>query len=286
METQHRFIKHLLHDGKPFLVKEIHHFGKLNTRPFKVDGGGICICTTGTAEISVNTETYTLKPGCEIILLSESSLFIKRYSENFLMTVFLYSKEVSSQALHKFDPSFFRFIDHCPIYEHTNGSEQTTLSYMNILNSLQHDVQNQFSAIMAINLLRCIMLNIYDKVKRCGENNEHIFKTRKEDIFSKFMNLINEHGRKHRDVAFYANKLCISPRYLSEVTKTIANESPKQFIDYHLISEMKLLLTFSEMSIQQMADYLHFPDQSYLGRFFKRHTAFSPLAYRMQELGR
>ena len=60
--------------------------------------------------------------------------------------------------------------------------------------------------------------------------------------------------------------------------------TPKQTIDEFLITEIKLMLTFSEMSIQQIADYLHFPDQSYFGRFFKRFTGMSPQSYRKKEM--
>ncbi len=279
------YIQQLLSEGTPFLIKEIHNITQ-GSRPFKMDGGAVCICTCGEAEIAINTETYRLDSGGEAILLDENSLFIKRCSPDFRMTIFLYSKEVAFQAMHKFEPSFFTNIIRCPIYRHSNDGEKTILAYMTILKSIQNDTHNQFRTIIAMNLLRCIMLNIYDKMKRKGDSSEHIFKTRKEDIFHKFMYLLNEHGREHRDVSFYADKLCISTRYLGEVTREIANESPKQSIDYHIVSEIKLLLTFSEMSIQQIADHLHFPDQSYLGRFFKHHTGLSPMGYRMQELGR
>ncbi len=285
MPIQDSYIQQLLSEGTPFLIKEIHGI-KRGLRPFRMDGGAVCVCTAGEAEISINTESHRLTPGCEAILLDDFSLFIKRCDEDFRMTIFIYSKEVAFQAMHKFDPSFFTNIGGNPVYRHRNGGEEVTLSYMKILMNLQQDIKNQFRTIMAMNLLRCIMLNIYDKMKRSGSGSEHIFKSRKEEIYHQFMYMINEHAREHRDVAFYADKLCISPRYLGEATKEIANESPKQTIDYHIVSEIKLMLTFSEMSIQQIADYLHFPDQSYLGRFFKHHTGMSPAAYRRQELGR
>ncbi len=285
MLIQDTYIHNLLAEGIPFIVKEVSGITR-GSCPFKMDGGAVCICTGGEAEISIDTVKHQLLPGCEMILLDGSSLFIKRCSGDFRMTIFIYSKEVAFQAMHKFDPSFFANIIDKPIYHHRHGGEAVVLCYMEILKNLQHDTQNRFSSVMAMNLLRCIMLNKYDKMKRQGNSGEHIFKSRKEDIYHQFMYLINEHSREHRDVAYYAEKLCISTRYLAEVTKETANESPKQSIDYYIISEIKLMLTFSEMSIQQIADYLHFPDQSYLGRFFKHHTGLSPLAFRMQELGR
>lgn len=63
-----------------------------------------------------------------------------------------------------------------------------------------------------------------------------------------------------------------------------AGEFPKAIIDRHIISEIKLLLTFSDLSVQQIADRLDFPDQSYLGRFFRKAVGMSPTAYRKVEM--
>ncbi len=279
-------LRQLLSEGRPFLVKEIDNLGEQDIFPLRIDGGGVCLCTSGEADVSINTTKYRLQSDDEAILLDDHALFINGCSADFRLTLFLYTKEVAFQAMHKFEPAFFTNIVQCPLYRHSEESGNVIRSYLSILNSLQYDVRNRFATIMVMNLLRCIMLNIYDKMKRRGDSHAQTLNTRKEDIFHKFIALVHEHGREHRDVAFYADKLCISPRYLGEVTKKIANESPKQCIDYHIVSEIKLLLTFSEMSIQQIAHYLHFPDQSYLGRFFKHHTGVSPAAYRMKELGR
>lgn len=283
MEIIDTRLKQHLSDGNPFMIKDLQ-ITKHSLRPFKTDGGAICLCTDGEAEMSVGPRKFRITRGCEAIALDECSMFIKGCSPDFKLTIFLFSKEVGSQAMHKFDPSFFGHIIQNPIYRHTEPDDASINSYMKILRDLQNDSRNRFSTIIATNLLRSMMLNVYDKVQRYGATADKVFQTRKEDIFNRFMALINEHGRTHRDVAFYAGELCISPRYLNEICRDVAKESPKQTIDRHIISEAKLLLTFSNMSLLQIADYLHFPDQSYFGRFFKHYTGLSPHIYRKQEM--
>lgn len=283
MKIKDTTIQQLLSEDNPFLIKDIQYI-KQSPRPFRMDGGAICLCTSGEADLSIDTCRHHITKGCEAILLDEASLFIKGCSNDFRMTIFLYSKEVAMQALHKFDPSFFGHISRNPVYRHTDPEDASICSYMKILRNLQNDSHNIFGTIIATNLLRSMLLNVYDKVQRYGSSVEKVFQTRKEDLFNRFMSLLNEYGRCHRDVAFYAGRLCISPRYLIEICRDVANASPKQVIDSHIISELKLLLTFSEMSIQQIADHMHFPDQSYLGRFFKHATGVSPLAYRKSEM--
>lgn len=249
-----------------------------------MDGGCICICTSGEADISIDTKRHRLTKGCELILMDESVLFIRGSSDDFKVSTFLYTKQLALQAMHKIDPSLFNHIIKRPIYKYKGGGEATIVSYINILESLQNDHNNRFGVSIATNLLRCIFLNIYDKVLRFQNISHVTTATRKEDIFIRFVSLIGKHARSHRDVGFYAKELYITPRYLGDITKEVASKSPKEVIDSHIISEIKLMLTFSDMTIQQIADYLHFPDQSYFGRYFKHFTGLSPVAYRKKEI--
>lgn len=94
------------------------------------------------------------------------------------------------------------------------------------------------------------------------------------------MNLVNSECRRHRDVAWYADRLCITSRYLAGITQAVSGDSPKELIDYVTVQEIKILLTFSEMPLGEIADRLNFPDQSYLGRYFRRQTGMSLSDYR------
>lgn len=91
---------------------------------------------------------------------------------------------------------------------------------------------------------------------------------------------MHEHCTEQREVAFYADRLCISTRYLSTIIRSVAHSTAKEFIDRSVVLEIKMLLGSTELSVQEIAYRLHFPDQSYLGRFFKKHTGVSPTEFR------
>lgn len=283
MKILDSLIQELLPEDRDFIIKEIP-FSVKSPRPLYVVGGAVLLCLEGEAEIVIDGKTYMISERGEVVLPDGCTLFIKRCSQNIRMLSFIYSKEIAYQAMHKFEPSFFTFIFAEPVHQHTEESMAASMAYLQILSALQNDVHNHFRPLIATNLLRCIMLNIYDKLKRKGKLDSETFHTRKEEIYSNFISLIMANAKRHREVSYYADKLCISARHLSSITKDIAGESPKQTIDEFLMTEIKLMLTFSEMSIQQIADYLHFPDQSYFGRFFKRFTGMSPQSYRKKEM--
>lgn len=104
--------------------------------------------------------------------------------------------------------------------------------------------------------------------------------THRQTLYAEFSKLIWANYSKHYDVRFYADKLCITPYYLSRITNEITGESAKKIIDYYLTIEIKMLLETTDLSIKEIAEKFNFEEPSYLCRYFKRQTGISPLDYR------
>ena len=103
------------------------------------------------------------------------------------------------------------------------------------------------------------------------------------DIYNRFVSLVTEHYRKAHDVAFYADRLCITTRYLSEVTSRVVGKSPKQIIADYIMSEAKTYLGTTRLTIQEIADRLGFSSQALFCKFFKSQEKSSPSDYRKQQ---
>jgi len=99
-------------------------------------------------------------------------------------------------------------------------------------------------------------------------------------IVERFIKLVHNNYRQHRRVGFYADKLCITPKYLSKVIKQSSGQSAVEWIDSYVILEAKAQLKSSYKTIQQIAMELNFPNQSFFGKYFKRLTGISPKEYR------
>lgn len=102
---------------------------------------------------------------------------------------------------------------------------------------------------------------------------------RGEEITVRFLQLLLIYSKEKREVAFYADKLFITPQYLSLVLKNKTGETASNLITQTVITEAKKLLRSKRYSIQQVSDILHFADQSCFGKFFKKHYGISPLKY-------
>lgn len=107
--------------------------------------------------------------------------------------------------------------------------------------------------------------------------------TRKEHLVMQFVNMLQKRFKEQRNVQYYANELNVNPKYLTQTVKEVSGKSAGELIDDFVIQEAKLLLTDSSLSISEVGDILHFSDQSFFGKFFKRHTGFSPSEFRKVE---
>ena len=105
-------------------------------------------------------------------------------------------------------------------------------------------------------------------------------RTRKEEIMAKFILAVSEHFREERQVAYYAHKLFITPKHLSSVVKELSGRTAGDWIENYVVMEAKVLLKTTDRTIQEIAVYLNFANQSFFGKYFKHHTGMSPTAYR------
>ncbi len=105
--------------------------------------------------------------------------------------------------------------------------------------------------------------------------------TKRADVICKqFMTMLANDDGTHRSVSYFADKLCYSAKYLSYVVKSISGRTATAWINEHVIEIIKSYLRYSDKSIKEIAQILDFPNLSFFGKYVKRHTGLSPVAYR------
>ena len=128
-------------------------------------------------------------------------------------------------------------------------------------------------------LLTTMIYEISNVIFRMQQLNDKR-RTRAETIFGQFIKLVEDNFRRERRVSWYGEQLCITPKYLSETVKQVSRRTPNEWIDNYVILETRVLLRNSTMSIKEIARALNFPNQSFLGKYFKEHVGMSPSEYR------
>ncbi len=123
-------------------------------------------------------------------------------------------------------------------------------------------------------------LDYYAASRLLSHLNESNINSRDGELYAKFMEQLQLHFRNHRNVAFYASQLCISPKYLSFIIKRVCGKTPHQLIETLLIEEISFRLRHTNSLMKEIAWELNFPNLSFFAKFFKRKTGHSPVAYR------
>lgn len=103
--------------------------------------------------------------------------------------------------------------------------------------------------------------------------------SRQDFIYTMFIELVHLNYIKQRSINFYADKLCLTPKYLSTVVKNCSGKTSYEWINERVIERAQILLKTTNMSVQQISDELNFSNQSFFGKYFKRHVGKSPKGY-------
>ncbi|MEG1573585.1 MAG: helix-turn-helix domain-containing protein [Bacteroidales bacterium] len=246
----------------------------------KLKGGVILFCFKGWADILIDLKKYRVSGNTQVILLPRTVLRVEGVSPDFDMFSFRFSADMFREVCLRMEPSFFRFLKENPCYSvptHNMGMINGFISYSR---AAYADSENRFRLKIAKNCLQNFILDVYDKCYRYFTRQQIEGRGRRDKVFNDFATLIREHCVLQREVTFYADKLCISAKYLTDICRSVTGHPAKRVIDDFVVLEIKVLLQSSELSVQEIADKLGFPDQSYLGRYFKRHEGVSPKAFR------
>lgn len=264
---------------EPFISGTDENLSPVMHHLWKLEGGAIYFCRKGWAHATIDLKDYEIVENTQVVLLPGTIIRINGCSSDFTASFFGFPKEMFMEACMRFEPIFFRFIKEQPCYVLPQENTGAINGLIRATTAIYNDRENRFRNQIAKNHLQSFMLDIYDKCYRYFGKHKIEGGTRQDEIFKSFVSLVHEHCASQREVSFYADKLCISTKYLTGICRAVTGDSAKKIIDDFAILEIKVLLQSTELTVQEIADRLVFPDQSYLGRYFKRHEGMSPKEY-------
>ena len=244
--------------------------------PYKLQHAAICICTAGSCSIKVNLQHYDVESPMLVTLMPGQIVEGIDYSPNFDgINIVLSKRFIDMLNLPGWQQQYMTLFNN-PV----NTISQETLRNLQIFYTILHkaasDEENPFRLQVIENLIRVFFYGGVSKFRKLEGSTA----SSKNNIVERFMELVQEHYREERLIGFYADKLCITPKYLSKLIKEHTGRSAGEWIDNHVILEARAMLQSSDMTIQQIAASLNFPNQSFFGKYFKRATGLSPKQYR------
>ena len=241
----------------------------------------VALCLKGKAQYTIDTQEQLVRKN-DVLIISE-----RHVMDNFMASPDLEGLAIILSARFFRDviqnvsdiSSLFLFSKNHPVINFTQKEADVFISYFNLIKQKMTDTDNLFRRDVVRSLLLAMFYDLSNVIYRTRQSSDNR-QTRADIIFTKFIHLVEGNYKRERRVGWYAEQLCITPKYLSETVKQVSRLTPNEWIDNYVILEIRVLLKNSTRSIKEIAMEMNFPNQSFLGKFFKERVGMSPSEYR------
>ena len=255
--------------------------------PSRLNALIIGVGTEGETSLTSNLQAFRLKKDSLFIFSPKHILQVQsnnRFKAHLIVIAPDFLKRINIDTK-RMMPLFLQF-GSLPCMELTHAESQSLRSFISMVEQELKGSETDFSSEIIGGLIAATIYKVGDILTHYLTEHPEVdspIHNRAEEYFRQFTELLGEHYKHERSVGFYARQLCITPKYLTTLIKRISGKSVSEWIDNYVILEAKTLLKYSNMSVQEIAYYLNFPNQSFFGSYFKRNAGMSPSQYKAKK---
>lgn len=265
-------------DNDFIVLDDLSKFKIPNDSPIRLGAFTISLCLNGHITTDINMIRHDIQPGDMVITLPKDIIEHKEVSSNIRGIFFIVSQRFIEDAFPKIGEIL-------PIFLHIQKYPKIELTAKQCFNIQQfYDFfiqrlkdQSVYRGKMISSILQALIYYIAGLLINSDKQDK---KERKEELLSKFIQLIIKHFKENRTLDFYADKLFISTKYMSDIIKKTSGLTAHDWIDRYTILEAKILLRSTNKTIQEISNELNFPNHSFFSKYFKRHMGMTPKEYR------
>ena len=232
--------------------------------PMKISMPHLLIVESGEVGLNVNFHDSVVKAGCCALIGANAMLERVAVSDDARIILISFSRSMTSIRQQSLPLVAWRMrVEHMTMLKQVYHMMRTIM------------LDNAFAPNREESVVSC--LNLMGSIIGQAENrNPDAKPSRQDEIVARFLQCVHKNYREHREVGFYATQLGLSLKYMSHVIYEKTGRHPSKWIKDYVILEAKTMLRSGNYSIQQIADELHFPNQSFFGKYFKEAVGVSP----------
>ncbi len=246
----------------------------------KLDRNGFFYCRKGSLKIVFNERTFLLTKGDIFVYLQNNNIYVKEVSEDIEGIIGMAKFEFVLSAVHLVaDSDTLLTLRDRPCISLSAGGQERLEELFAVIRTRSSECDNPIVYQILLGLAKALCYQImYEYVS--GKPIDTLNMNRGDMLFHKFIISVKKNYVQHKDVTFYAQENCLSPRYFSTIIKEKSGKSALHWISVIVIDEAKRLLDDSENSVKDVAFKLGFTNQSFFGRYFLKYCGKTPKAYR------
>lgn len=265
------------------LVADLNSQDVFLNDPVRVNALQVLLVLEGSIDLSIDYVLFQASTNTVVTIMPTHITKVMKYSPNFkgrLMAVSRAFLEQSMMPNHSSSMIQYMKIRKNPTILLQESEIKTLDECMLRLRQTILQTSHHLQRLLIQNTLMGFFIEMGNIFSERKEYNTPSSLTRKEELFESFLRILYMYCKEQHVVSFYAEQLYITPQYLSLILKELTGRSANKWIDEALMQEAKILLKAPQATVQQVADALHFSDQSTFGKFFKKHAGMSPMEYR------
>ncbi|MBQ6964326.1 MAG: AraC family transcriptional regulator [Bacteroidaceae bacterium] len=240
------------------------------------------ICIKGKMDMNIDLHHYTLTDGDTAMVFPGCFFQMGHIQEGTKCLFMAISPDfITYIGDVKLGIEFGRKLKENPIHKPTPEELEEHLTIYHELKRKLLDKEYCFKEEVARSYLRVMQCNVFQKfMKEKGVESDIKPANRKEELFMKFIAMVKEHYMENRCISFYADKMFVSPKYLSSVVHEVSGTYATDWINQHVILEAKTMLREKGVVIKDVSNKLNFANQSFFAKYFKQHTGYTPKEYK------
>ncbi len=272
-------------------IADMHYESKMDIieYPCRFHGYVAFFCIEGTFEVEINLKKFTIQKESMFIYTPGNIVRVTsidpKEKESVHFVVVAISEDLMSSTRFDFSKLYnesLRLLE-SPCVVISEGERELCRKYFDLIQEVSRlKIPNLKESVASlISSIFYLMGALWtDRLSAARKNGAEEVSTRSRIVLEDFLMLVRDYHTKERSLSFYADKLYLTPKYLSKLIKSVSGKSAHEWIDSFVILEAKNLLKYSDMSIKSIVYELNFPNQTTFYRFFKTKTGMTPSEYR------
>lgn len=244
------------------------------------------LCREGQADFKISGHEQTLGKGDLLILLGRQVLEPVSFSEDFHVTYVLMSRQFAQDSVLGLSCMwpYLLYVMNTPVIPMSAEERAWVWDCYSLLRKRARKAPGRYAHEVITALTRAFYFETCSLLDSRVKPDMSKAQSCAYSIFDRFIRLVSQNFRKHRRVEWYSNEMCVSAKHLSNVVKRVSGRPCGQWISAMVITEIKTLLQNTDMSVKEIAEQMSFPDQGFLGKYFKNVEGVSPSEFRMRLL--
>ena len=256
---------------------------ELITIPVQLTMAIIILCRCGKIKLKLSMKQYEIKDSHVCIIPPGGLLQLEYISDDAECAIIAINPDFMDFTKGvKTGLELFRILQLNPVHflGYKEMADQISL-YESLKQKLLRDDYN-FKEEVAKSYLNILRFNLWNLAlsKNVAASPIPSTSSRKEELFINFISNVHKYYMTDRNVTFYADKLCVTPKYLSSVIHEVSGKYASDWIMEYVISEAKVMLRVEKRSVKDVCNTLNFANQSFFAKYFKHHTGYTPREYK------